>query len=311
MNIEELKRLQEVIIKNNKVCNIVGILLFLLGSSLSITIFIQSGIDIFLALFIIFFEVVLLIVIIVIIKSIVNGKNIKIFYKEFKNIFVKNSLQKYFENVSYDYNNGFSEDYIQNIGMIDTGDRFNSNDYISGIYKNIKFEQSDIHIEEKHEEVDKDGNKQEIWKTIFLGRIMAFDFNKNFKANMQVVSSHFYANILTRKSNYVKVSMEDSEFNKMFRVITQNEHDTFYILTPHFMEKIKDITKKLNCDIMFCFVDNRLYVAINNYEDSFEWNVFRKINENEIESIITKDIKLITDFVDELNLDNTLFKEEK
>ena len=76
------------------------------------------------------------------------------------------------------------------------------------------------------------------------------------------------------------------------------------------MEKIKDITKELNCDVMFGFADSRLYIAIDNDEDSFEYNVFKPINEQEIEEIIVKDIKLITNFVDELNLDNDLFRRE-
>ena len=194
--------------------------------------------------------------------------------------------------------------------MLDTGDRFNSNDYISGIYKNIKFEQSDIHMERKHEEKDEDGNKKTVWETIFRGRLMAFDFNKKFKANIRVSSRHFGANSLPWNKKFFNVKMEDIEFNKHFTVYAESEHDAFYILTPQFMEKLQDITKKLNCNIMFCFVDNRLHIAIDNNEDSFEYNVFKPINEQEIEESIVKDIKLITRFVDELNLDNDLFRRE-
>ena len=61
---------------------------------------------------------------------------------------------------------------------------------------------------------------------------------------------------------------------------------------------------------MFGFLDNKLYVAVDNREDSFEYNVFEPIDEKEINNNITKDIKLITDFVNELNLDNDLFKKE-
>lgn len=57
-------------------------------------------------------------------------------------------------------------------------------------------------------------------------------------------------------------------------------------------------------------MENKLHVAVNNGEDSFEYNVLNHINEEEIEQDIIKDIKLITDFVNELNLDNDLFKKE-
>ena len=139
---------------------------------------------------------------------------------------------------------------------------------------------------------------------------MIFDFNKNFKANVQVSSRYFGANSLPWKKQFSKVKMEDVEFNKLFTVYAENEHDAFYILTPHFMERIKDITNKLNCGIMLGFVDSKLHIAINNYTDSFEYNVLKPINEQEIEENILKDIQLITSFVDELNLDNDLFRRE-
>lgn len=143
-----------------------------------------------------------------------------------------------------------------------------------------------------------------------MGRLMIFDFNKNFKANIQVSSHHFDANRLPWKKKFSSVEMEDVEFNKYFSVYAENEHEAFYILTPHFMEKIKEVTKKLNCGIMFGFIDSKLHIAIDNNEDSFEYNVFKPINEQEVSDNIVKDIKVITNFVDELNLDNNLFRRE-
>ena len=139
---------------------------------------------------------------------------------------------------------------------------------------------------------------------------MIFDFNKKFKANIQVASYYFDANSLPWSKKFTRVKMEDIEFNKTFNVYAESEHEAFYILTPHFMEKLKDITKKIKCGVMFCFVDNRLHIAVDNNKDSFEYNVFKPINEQQIEENISNDIKLITNFVDELNLDNDLFRRE-
>lgn len=310
MSIEELKSLQLKIIKKNKICNLIGIIIIGIIMSISIFVALSSGGELFFCFVFLFIELIFSIIILTLTKNIVNGKDIKIFNNEFKNIFVLTSLRKFFGNLAYNYENGFSEEYIQNMGMLDTGDRFNSNDYISGTYKNIKFEQSDICIEEKHEERDSDGNKKEVWDTIFEGRVMVFDFNKKFKSTMQVSTSYFSATSLPSNKQFYNVKMEDIEFNKLFTIYAENEHDAFYILTPHFMQKIKDITRELNCGVMFGFIDSRLYIAINNNEDSFEYNVFKPINEQEIENNIVKEIKLITSFVDELDLDNDLFKTE-
>lgn len=310
MSIEELKSLQLKIISKNKKCNLIGTIIIVIVLSISIFIFLSRKMELHFSIIFIFIELIISIIILTIVKSIVNGSDIKVFYKEFKDIFVLQSLKNYFGDIIYKTDEGFTEQFIDSIGMLDTGDRFNSNDYISGTYKNIKFEQSDIHIEEKHEEEDKEGNKEEVWETIFMGRLMIFDFNKNFKANIQVSSHHFDANRLPWKKKFSSVKMEDVEFNKNFSVYAENEHEAFYILTPHFMEKIKEVTKKLNCGIMFGFIDSKLHIAIDNNEDSFEYNVFKPINEQEVSDNIVKDIKVITNFVDELNLDNNLFRRE-
>ena len=310
MNIEELKILQLKIIKKNKLCNLIATIFILIILYVSVIIFLSNNIELQFIIMSIFFELVISIIIISIIKSVVNGKDIQLFDKNFKNIFVLKSLKNNFDNIVYNPNNGFDERFVDEVGMLDTGDRYHSNDFISGVYKGIKFEQADVHIEEKHEEKDEDGKTRTVWETLFRGRLMVFDFNKSFKENIQVTSKYFDAESLPWGKKFTRVKMEDVEFNKNFCVYAQSEHEAFYILTPHFMEKLKEVTNKLNCGVMFCFVDNRLHIAIDNNEDSFEYNVFKVINEQEIEADIIKDIKVITDFVNELSLDNNLFRKE-
>lgn len=310
MNVNELKELQSKIIKKNKTCNLITIIGLVVVLLVTLLISLDRKLDLQLFLFELFFELIFGLVISVIIKAIVNGRDISRFNKEYKSVFVLSTLKNNFENLTYDFEDGFSEEQIRKTRMFDTGDRFTSNDYISGSYKNIKFEQADVHIEERYEDTDKDGNKKVRWETVFEGRIMIFDFNKNFMANMLTISSRFPMNALLRNGKLSRVKMEDTEFNKQFSVYSDLEHDAFYILTPHFMERMKKIYSELKCGIMFGFLDNKLYVAVDNREDSFEYDVLKPIDEKQINNNIVRDIKLITDFVNELNLDNDLFKKE-
>lgn len=309
MSVEELKQLQAEIIRKNKKCNKIGLIVFIILMVIPIIYFKIKKLPLGFLLATTPFALLIHLFVVMYIKSKANGKDIETFNKEYKNTFVLKSLNNIFEDIKYNPNNGFKEEYIEKTGMLDTGDSYSSNDYISGKYKNIPFEQSDIHIMEKHEEENSDGETETEWVTTFMGRVMIFDFNKNFKANVQVTSSYFSANTLPWSKKFTRVKMEDAEFNRNFMVFAENEHEAFYILTPHFMEKLKEITKKLNCGVMFCFVDNKLHIAVDNYKDSFEYNVFNPINEKEIEESITRDIKLITNFVEELDLDNDLFKQ--
>lgn len=317
MSIDELKSLQLKVIKKNRICNIVATLVFLillmvtLKNIINFDLGFESGSSFF-SIFPIFpvilIEFIFFYMILEVVKASLFGKDMQLFHQEFKNVFVLTALKKIFAQLEYQPNYGIEENVVRNTGMMDTGDRFSSNDYIKGMYKDIVFEQSDIHITERHEEKDEDGNTKVQYVTVFMGRWMIFDFNKSFRANIKVESKLFGGFSLGYGNKYSKVQMEDAEFNQIFSVYAEDEHDAFYVLTPHFMEKMKKIENELNCGMMFGFVDHKLHIAIDNREDSFECNIFKVIDEKVLEDKIIKDIKLITDFVDEL--DNNLFKKE-
>lgn len=296
MNIEELEKLRKK--ARNKI--IIGILISV-AISIAIYIFFKSVIAYF------------IFIISIIITIVITRGPVRKFTLAFKDTFVLKSLNNVFTNLAYHPEKGLNKEIIANTGMMDMGDRYSSNDLISAKYKNISVQQADVHIEEERETRDKDGNTHTYYVTLFKGRWMVFDFNKEFKANIQVRSKNFLnarANTFLGKSKYNKVAMEDQEFNKMFRIFAQDDHDAFYILTPHLMEKIKKLSESVKSPLLFCFVDNKLHIGIENGKDSFEHSVFKKINEEEEKNKISSEIKEITNFVDELDLDNDLFRKE-
>lgn len=245
--------------------------------------------------------------------NLINSKAQRKFSLALKETFVLKAFKSVFADLIYEPEKGIDESVIRNTGMINMGDRYSSNDYISGKYKNINVVLSDIHIEEKHETTDSNGHTSTTWVTIFRGRWMIFDFNKTFKANIQVCQNGFGNSRLNNwasKTKYKKVLMEDQAFNNDFRTYAQDEHEAFYILTPSFMEKIKLLTSNISGKLLFCFINNKLHVGLQNNKDSFEHSIFKKINEEEYTNEISKDLKSITNFVDELSLDNDLFRKE-
>lgn len=297
MSVEELEKLRK------KVRNT-----YLLG--------ILIGIVISLVIIIVFNAIIILpfaIVACIIITNIILVEPSRKFSLAFKETFVLKSLKEVFTDLVYEPEKGLDYYIISDTKMMDMGDRYSSNDYISGKYKNINVVQADVHIEEEHETTDSDGNTSTTWVTIFKGRWMIFDFNKQFKANIQVAQKGFGNNTIRNFGEDVKfkkVMMEDQAFNDTFKVYAQDEHEAFYILTPSLMEKIKYLTNSVTGKLLFCFVDNKLHIGIQNYRDSFEHGVFTKINEEKVMNEISHDIKLITNFIDELSLDNDLFRRE-
>lgn len=236
--------------------------------------------------------------------------------RDFKNKFVLKSLENKFTDLYYNPDKGIPYSIIDATQMMNMGDKYHSEDYISAKYKDIKFEQADVHIEEEHESTDSDGNTTTTYITIFKGRWMIFDFNKEFKADVQISQKGFTSSRVKKffgkkDELFKKVTMESENFNSKFNVYAQNEHDAFYIITPSLMERIERLAVRNKGKMLFCFVNNKLHIGIHDNKDSFEpGSVFKQINEEESIKKISNEIEVITQFVDELNLENDLFKKE-
>ena len=249
------------------------------------------------------------------INAFISVKNSPLFKKYvylYKRCVVASVLSKVFTDVKYDPDRGIDYDFLANTNMIYMGDRFHSEDYVSGKYKNVSFFMSDIHIEHETTNTDSDGHTTTDYVTIFKGQWMVFDFNKEFKSNIQVAEKvHTFPPYMFSEIMYQRVEMESVEFNKRFAVFAENDHEAFYILTPKLMEKIIKLSDECSTKLLLCFINNQLHIGLNNYLDLFEPPDIRTpISEQKLSQDILKEIQNIIIFIDELELDNNLFMKE-
>ena len=102
--------------------------------------------------------------------------------------------------------------------------------------------------------------------TLFRGITIIFNMNKNFKSHTIVKSSLF-----APKLDYLKrTKLEDEEFNRKFHVYTNDEVDARYLLTPAFMERLKNIEVAFRAkDITAAFYEDRLVIALSTNKDLF------------------------------------------
>ena len=141
-------------------------------------------------------------------------------------------------------------------------------DEISGIFKDIPFKLCDATIIKQHKikcEVDKGETP------IFQGLMLAVKLNKIFDKETVIKTDNF--NLFNIKKNLVK--LEDNEFNKRFKVYADNEVEARYIITPSFMERLKNFHKnKKDKTIIFfdskCSESKNMYVLTNTGKDNFE-----------------------------------------
>ena len=245
-----------------------------------------------------------------VIISLLTSKDAALYRKTYKAYFVEKNLQQTFTNLQYNHDAGIGKEVLKNTGMVNTGDRYSSNDLTIAKYRDVSFMQADAHIEEEH--TDSDGDTTYV--TIFRGRFMIFEFPKKFNFRLEVVGKGFGAyRIFGKDANTgrkaSKISTESTDFNKSFRIFGDDGFEAYYILDPAFMEKIQAIGERYKYRLMFGFLNNQLIVGLNDGKDSFEPPAARKPLDEQVElKKISDDIHVITDFVDKLSLDRKLFK---
>lgn len=220
---------------------------------------------------------------------------------EFKNKFLKELIQDVFPEANYHPKGGIDINKVYSCNFLKRADRYHTEDLIQGKFDDVEFETCDLKLEERHVRRTKNGT-QVYYVTYFLGRFFEFDFPKEFKG--QVITTE--ESLFTLFSGLKRIQLESVDYNKKFKTYTSNEHNAYYILTPHLMEAILELEKNNPGRISISFFGNRLSIAINNSKNTFELNLFKPVDErifNELE----RDLLVIKNIVTELKLNRNIF----
>lgn len=242
-------------------------------------------------------------------RALATRKLSRAYREAYKEYFVRSSLEKTFSHLSYTPNEGLPRAVISGIGMMQMGNRYFSNDLAFGKYKDVAFSQADVRIE--NETTDSDGDTSTV--ILFRGKWLVFEFGRDFTANLQVVERGFHNyshnSFSGNGKHHKKLEVESTTFNKKFKIFAQDGFEAFYILDPTFIEAIEWLGDNITGEIMLCFIDKKLHIALANNQDSFEPCSYKTpIDESKELEKVSSEIKVITTFVDKLKLDKKLFK---
>ncbi len=232
----------------------------------------------------------------------------KAFTDAFKADVVRASLTNVFDDVAFDPDSGFEQEVLENTEMITMGNRYHSDDYVSGSYSGVRFERADVRIQQ----VTSTG-KTTTTVTYFEGPWMIFDFNKDFRCDLQVREKGFSAAKKTggwfsSKPKMHRLELEDARFNDHFSVYAVDEQEAYYILTPHMMESILELKQHTSGEMLLCFCQNRLHIGVDSRENAFEPSLWGPVDEKNVMGNVLEDIRAITSFVDQLKLGRNIFK---
>ena len=209
-----------------------------------------------------------------------------------------------FENVYFNIDGGFDERELKDAAVIPTGNRYFTNDFIRGRFEGVNFERADV----KTQQVTSNG-KSTTTTTLFDGQVYKLNFHKDASATIQIFEKKFFEKFKNAFTNMKLIKFEDTEFNDKFSVYTNNDHQSYYVMTPHFIQRVKDLEYKTHDEISLIIIDSILYLSIYTRRDSFEPKMSDGINDAYL-SKMKEDIDIIKSLVNDLNLKNTLYKKE-
>ncbi len=211
----------------------------------------------------------------------------------YKNEFTRAALENVLDEFEYECHRGFEEGDVYDFCLVSLVDIFKSKDYIKAKYKGVKFELADVSI------INIQNDKLE--ETPFKGIMIKFDISLKNVTELQVFTDNFKYRADTERVMKT-VEMEDVDFNKKFDVYSAKEEDAFYVLTPAFMEKLKELGNR-HKSLALNFRDDMLCVGINTYEDMFDFNLEKEIDFIEELKRVRQNIQDIFDIIDILEID--------
>lgn len=220
---------------------------------------------------------------------------------------VQEALEEVFDHVDYQPFSHLSSSCVYSADLGFRFDEVSGSDYVKAEYKGLPIEMSDLQLETVDTIRDEETNTdREVRNTVFHGMWLVCDFGKELSANLQIRERGTWSKLLGRGG----IQLENQAFNRRFLVTSENEHEAFYILTPHMMEYILGMVDKANGSTSLSFIrEGKMHVAIASGRDAFEVGKGR-VNAAELRRKFVGEIRYVTDLIDELRLVDTLYKKD-
>lgn len=106
-----------------------------------------------------------------------------------------------------------------------------------------------------------------------------------------------------------QVKLEDPEFDKDFIVLGEDQVEARYILSTSLMKRILEYKRKLNSEIAFSFISDRMYCSIRNSRNLFEPALFNSFLDFSFVLKSYEPVIFYTAIVKDLNLNLRIWSE--
>ena len=140
----------------------------------------------------------------------------------------------------------------------------------------------------------------------FKGTVFVCEFYKNFKGVTILAGKK----AMNTKMIGEKEVLHDTDFNKEFRVFTDDKIEARYLLSSAFMRRLHDVKIKFDgaVSLSAAFMDDKFYLFLNGAKDRFESSLFAPSPSLADVQTIKYEISQLLRIIDELNLSLDVYK---
>lgn len=248
----------------------------------------------------VFSAIVLIISIILITKLISKIIKLKVIYQTIvKEHIIDKELKNHYSNIVYVRDNSISLKSILKSEIIEEPDEFFGVDYLTGSYKGVSFEVSEVVFTEVERLSDDEGQHEEERDEFFNGLWFKFKLNKFMPGKVKILQENLGANLI----GHIRVETEMIVFNKLFSSFTTNKLLYFNIFNPTRIENLIKINHLYPYFMVCSFIKDELHIGFNSGISFLHVNLDTVINENTLDDIL-KEFLLPKQIIDLLDLSN-------
>ena len=137
----------------------------------------------------------------------------------------------------------------------------------------------------------------------FSGSVLVCEFYKKFSGQTIVASRTLNTRFLGEKEQ-----MDDMFFSKEFRVFADDRVEARYLLTPAFMQRLRELKEKFAGKMgpSAAFMDDKLYLFLNGAKNKFETTLFSPPPSLSQAAEIKNEILELLSIIEELSLNPDL-----
>lgn len=189
------------------------------------------------------------------------------------------------------------ENYVHGLKIIPHFNRFYCDDYFEGNYNDVKFSVSELKLK-----YERGSGKKRTVRTVFQGLLVSFKSFKKFRNDVIINRDS-----MVKLSSSSRVTLEDPEFEKMFDVYGADQIEARYLITPAFMNRMVQLSKKTFTEGLYASFENGMVnIFVPSKQDLFEMPITKPATDIVSYRAIVLELLSLFSIADTLKIDRNI-----